>query len=122
MVCRERVVQSTWMPDLAAVSFVVSILSGPIVLGALNAILTNKAGLLYEEKIKASKEAFLKEAQAAARAEFDALMERERHQLSKEFATREDVAELKGDVRSLLKSFDKLDSKLDQFLGMRPGT
>lgn len=103
------------------VSLVVSLLSGPIVLGALNAILSNRAQAIYDSRIAHDKASMLDEAKNRARDVFDEMMRRERDQMSKEYATREDVAELRSDVKALINAFEKMDNKLDRFLGARIG-
>ncbi len=103
------------------VSLVVSLLSGPIVLGALNAILSNKAQAIYDNRIAHERSALLDEAKNRARDVFDEMMNREREQMSKHYATREDVVELRSDVRTLITAFEKMDSKLDRFLAARIG-
>jgi polyhydroxyalkanoate synthesis regulator phasin len=103
------------------VSLVVSLLSGPIVLGALNAILSNRAQAIYDSRIAHDKASMLDEAKNRARDVFDEMMRRERDQMSKEYATREDVAELRSDVKTLIGAFEKMDNKLDRFLGVRIG-
>lgn len=103
------------------VSLIISLLSGPIVLGALNAILSNKAQAIYDARLAHDKAATLDEARNRARDVFDEMMRRERDQMSKEYATREDVVQLRSDVKTLIVAFEKMDTKLDRFLTSRLG-
>lgn len=103
------------------VSLVISLLSGPIVLGALNAILSNRAQAIYDSRIAHDKASMLDEAKNRARDVFEDMMDKERTQMGKEYATREDVAELRSDVKTLLSAFEKMDGKLDRFLTSRIG-
>lgn len=103
------------------VSLVISLLSGPIVLGALNAILSNKAQAIYDARFTHDKAGTLDDAKNRARDVFEELMRRERDQMSREFATREDVVQLRSDVKSLISAFEKMDNKLDRFLTSRMG-
>lgn len=113
------------MEWIAIASFVISIVSGPIVLAAVNAIHERKTALLIAgalEKENKSLTAILEKENKAMSADhersatklIEEALGKERERSKELFALKHEVAEMKGHVMQLVANTSALDTKLDK--------
>lgn len=102
------------MEWLAVASFIISIVSGPLVLAALNAVHERKTAKLISEALEKEKEAMTTSHERSATKLIEEALDKERERSKELFALKHEVAEMKGHVMQLVTNTSALDSKLDK--------
>jgi len=99
---------------IAIASFVISIVSGPIVLAAVSAIHERKTAKLIAEAIEKEKDAVTASHEVAVARLISEALDKERERSKELFALKHEVAEMKGHVMQLVTNTSMLDGKLDK--------
>lgn len=102
------------MEWLAVASFIISIVSGPLVLAALNAVHERNTAKLISEALEKEKEAMTTSHERSATKLIEEALDKERERSKELFALKHEVAEMKGHVMQLVTNTSALDSKLDK--------
>ena len=100
-----------WLP---IVSFILSIVTGPIVLAALNAVHERKTASLIERALEREKTSMTAIHEQQATKLIEEALDKERERSKELFALKHEVAEMKGHVMQLVANTSTLDSKLDK--------
>jgi len=99
---------------LAIASFILSLISGPIVLAAVNAVHERKTATLIFDALEKEKKVAEHAYKASASALIDTALDKERERSKELFALKHEVAEMKGHVMQLVTNTQALDTKLDK--------
>lgn len=102
------------MQWMAVASFIISIVSGPIVLAALNAVHERKTAKLISDALEKEKQTMTTVHERAATKLIEEALEKERERSKELFALKHEVAEMKGHVMQLVQNTSALDAKLDK--------
>lgn len=102
------------LPWIAIASFVISLVSGPIVLAAVNAVHERKTAALITEALEKEKQAMTANHERAATKLIEEALDKERERSKELFALKHEVAEMKGHVMQLVTNTSALDTKLDK--------
>lgn len=102
------------MEWIAIASFVISIVSGPIVLAAVNAIHERKTALLIAGALEKENKAMSADHERSATKLIEEALGKERERSKELFALKHEVAEMKGHVMQLVANTSALDTKLDK--------
>jgi len=99
---------------LAIASFVISVISGPLVLAAVNAVHERKTAVLIVDALEKEKKVMEQAHKTSATALIEIALEKERERSKELFALKHEVAEMKGHVMQLVANTQSLDAKLDK--------
>lgn len=99
---------------MAIASFIISIVSGPIVLAALSAVHERKTAKLIEDALTKEKQTMTSQHERSAMKLIEDALEKERERSKELFALKHEVAEMKGHVMQLVANTSALDTKLDK--------
>jgi predicted RNase H-like nuclease (RuvC/YqgF family) len=102
------------MDWISIVALIISVLSGPIVLTAVNAVHERKTAKLISDALKEKEEALMNSHERAATKLIEEALEKERERSKELFALKHEVAEMKGHVMQLVTNTSALDAKLDK--------
>lgn len=103
---------------IAIASFVISVISGPIVLAAVNAVHERKTAGLIEDAIKKERMTMASSQTISATKLIEEALQKERERSKELFALKHEVAEMKGHVQQLVAVTSSLDTKLDKMSDM----
>lgn len=102
------------MEWISIASFVVSLVSGPIVLAAVNAVHERKTAKLISEALEKEKGIMVTSNERSATKLIEGALDKERERSKELFALKHEVAEMKGHVMQLVTNTSALDTKLDK--------
>ena len=102
------------MEWIAIASFVISVVSGPIVLAAVAAVHERKTAKLISEALDKEKQAMESNHERSATRLIEEALNKERERSKELFALKHEVAEMKGHVMQLVQNTSALDTKLDK--------
>jgi len=102
------------MEWIAIASFVISVVSGPIVLAAVNAVHERKTAKLISDALEKESKTMTASHERSATKLIEEALDKERERSKELFALKHEVAEMKGHVMQLVTNTSALDSKLDK--------
>jgi hypothetical protein len=102
------------MEWIAIASFIISVVSGPIVMAAVGAVHERKTQKLITDALKEEQVTMTATHERSAAKLIEEALGKERERARELFALKHEVAEMKGHVMQLVTNTSALDAKLDK--------